>query len=269
MADATSEEEVVLTNSEEEQPTVETPPAEETPAEEPQGEEPGNGEEPPAEEGEPAPAEEPPAEETPKPVSRRKELRMQKLMQLQKRLEGGEQPPAPRSKTPGLDYESTLDADPEVLKQLEADRRSYGDAQFSEGLKRAEFLDWKTSLKIDAPRVEQKYPMLDPQSDQFHPAVADSVNKFYLFLSGFDEQSNTVANANVGYADFVESYMELVDETAGNKVAQSRTNIAKQAAATGLRPDGSSTKRMNLNQAPELMSDEELDAYIATLPKKR
>jgi hypothetical protein len=62
--------------------------------------------------------------------------------------------------------------------------------------------------------------------------------------------------------------MELVEEIAGQKNAQSVKNIVKQAAATGLRPDGSSAKRLNLNQSEKTMTLEELYAAIGQKPPK-
>ena len=91
-------------------------------------------------------------------------------------------------------------------------------------------------------------------------------------MVGLDANTGLVQNPNVRWKDFVESEFELADEIANTKVANSTRNIAQQAASTGLRPDGSQAKRLNLNKAPEQMSDEELDAIIAQgglAPKKR
>jgi hypothetical protein len=56
--------------------------------------------------------------------------------------------------------------------------------------------------------------------------------------------------------------MEL-GEVIGSQKAQSAVkNVAKQAAQTGLRPDGSQAKRLDLNKSPDAMSDEELDAFL-------
>lgn len=198
--------------------------------------------------------------ETPAP-SRREQLRIQDL--LAKYGDPTTRTPEPlQPRTDALDYNQTLDADPEVIQRLEEDRRLNGQMQYNEGLKRAEFLDWKTSLKIDAPNVEKKYPMLDKNSEEFHPAVANALNTWYLKMSGFNAANQTVSNNDISYKDFVEANMELVEEIAGQKTAQSVKNIAKQAAATGLRPDGSSTKRLNLNQSEKTMSLEELYAAI-------
>jgi len=204
-------------------------------------------------------------EEAPAP-SRRETLRIQQLLKKY-----GPPPETPAYTAPrpnALNYSDALDADPEVIQQLEADRQATGQAQYNEGLKRAEYLNWNTTLKIDAPQVERQFPILNPKSPDFHPAVADSINKWYLDMSGYDAQSGTVKNPNIGYGDFVESFMELVQETAGQKQVQSVKNIAKQAATTGLRPDGSSVKRMNLNQSPDKMTLEELYASIGQKPPK-
>lgn len=236
-------------------------------------EEPDTPEEPETPEAEEQP-EEPAAseavetpEEQPAPPSRREQLRIQQLL-----AKYG--PPPERQQTvqpyrpEALDYNQTLDADPEVIQQLDADRQNFGQNQYNEGLRRAEFLDWRTSLKIDAPTIEQRYPILNPKSEDFHPAVADALNTMYLKMSGFDAKSQTVANNDISYADFVESNMELVEEIAGQKNVQSAKNIAKQAATTGLRPDGSSAKRLNLNQSEKDMSLEELYAAIGQTPPK-
>lgn len=195
--------------------------------------------------------------------SRREQLRIQDLL---KKYGPPRERPAPSQQ--GLNYQEALDADPEVIQRLEADRQATGQSQYNEGLKRAEYLNWNTTLKIDAPNVERKYPVLDPSSPEFHPAAADAINQWYLNMSGFDTDTQTVNNPNIGYADFVEGFMELVQETAGQKNAQTVKNVAKQAAATGLRPDGSAAKRMDLTKDPSAMTMEELYASIGQKPPK-
>jgi len=204
------------------------------------------------------------AKEDPAPPSRRETLRINQLL---KKYGHPEERPAP-SKSDDEDILDNIEAEPEVIERLRKDRDTTSSNQYNEGLKRAEYLSWETSLKIDAPNIEKKYPILDPKSDQFHPAVADALNTWYLRMSGHDPQSQTVSNRYIGYADFVESNMELVEEIAGQKNAQTVKNVTKQAAATGLRPDGSSAKRMNLNKAPSDMNLEELYASIGQKPPK-
>ena len=228
----------------------------------------------PVEEVETAPAEEETTvEETEKPPSRREQLRIQTLLQKYgppPERPSQQQAPYQQTRSDALDYGTALDADPEVIKQLEADRNATSQMSYNEGLKRAEFLDWKTSLKIDAPNIEKKYPILDPNDkENFHPVVADAMNTWYLKMSGYDPNNQTVANNGISYADFVEANMELVEEIAGQKNAQTVKNVTKQAAQTGLRPDGSSAPRMNLNKAPQDMTMEELYASIGQKPPKR
>lgn len=245
---------VIETGIEPEAPAVE----EETPEEEV------------VEEVEETPEEEAPKEDIPeeKPASRREQLRINQL--LEKYGNPTERVQAPLQKrADALDYAETLDADEDVISRLQADRQANGDERYNEGLKRAEFLDWRTSLKIDAPNVEKKYPILDKNSEEFHPAVANALNSWYLKMSGFNAQNQTVGNTEISYSDFVEANMELVEEIAGQKNTQSVKNIAKQAANTGLRPDGSSPKRLNLNQSEKTMSIDELYAAIGQkAPKK-
>lgn len=229
----------------------------------------------PQEVEEEAQVEEPAQEEVetkdPDQPSRREQLRIQQL--LKKYGTPRERAPEPSKPVEQLNYQETLDADPEVIAQLEQDRRSFAEQQYARGqqesLKQVQALKWETSLKIDAPNVEKKFPVLDPQSSEFHPAVADAVNSWYLNMSGFDQQTGQVANPNISYADFVESFMELTQEVATQKNTQSVKNIAKQAASTGLRPDGSSAKRLNLNKSEKDMSLEELYAAIGQTPPKQ
>lgn len=196
-----------------------------------------------------------------KPVSRRESLRIQQVIERAKQGAYGPKP-EPKSSS-GLNYSTELEADAETLKRLEDDRKAYGKSLYEEGLRRADSLQFRTRLEIDAPRVEAKYPQLDKSSPDFHPSLANALNTMYLSAVGYDEKNDTVQNANVRYADYIESMMELADEIAGQKTAKTQKNIARQAANTGLRPDGSSSKRMNLNQSPEKMTDDELKAVIA------
>lgn len=245
------EEKEVVQDAAEEEAVHEEPSEEETPeeVEEPEGAE---------EEETPEPAEEE------RPPSRRESLRIQKLISKMK-----QQPQAQQYQAQGMDYRQAINADDEVYNQLEADRQQVANIGFNEGLSRAQSIQWRTSLELDNPKIEAKYPQLNKESDQFNPAAADAINSWYLSSVGYDPQTQTVANPGVRYAEFVEGIMELADEMAGARVERTSRNIAQQAASTGLRPDGSTARRMNLNKAPEDMTDEELNAVISqALPKK-
>ena len=201
-----------------------------------------------------------PADEEPEPKpSRRESLRIQQLLEKMKQVPQPVQQPVQPNR---LDYNEALDADPATIQQFEQDRRAVEQASYQQGLEQAKSIQFHTRLDIDGPRVEQKYPILNQESPEFNPAVADAVNSWFLQMAGYDPATDTVANPNVRYSDFVDSYMELVEKTAGQKVTQSSKQIAKQAAQTGIRPDGSAAKKLDLNKAPEDMTDEELQARI-------
>lgn len=239
----------VQTNEEVAETPVETPeePQEETP-QEPEQEAEVEPEQPETEEAEPEP----------KPQSRRESLRIAKLVEKQLQQQRQAQTP------PGMDYSTALEADPATVSQLEADRQQYGKSLYEQGLQQANSIQFKTRLEVDAPRIEAKYPQLDKNSDQFDPVIADGLNTHYLNLVGYDPQTDTVQNPSLRYADFIEAQYELAGVLANDKVSKTSRNIAKQAATTGLRPGGNSSKRMNLNQDPSSMSKEELDAKIAS-----
>lgn len=202
---------------------------------------------------------EPPAPEE-RPPSRRESLRIAKLVKdelSRRQTEPQFTPPK------GLDYGQALDADPETIRQLEADRLAYAKQAQAQTQAQLGSMQFHTRLELDAPKIEAKYPKLNAQAPEFNPVMADAINNWYLASVGYDTTTGTVQNPNVRYSDFVEGIMELADEIAGDKVTRTTQNIARQAANTGLRPDGGSSKRLNLNKAPENMSDEELDAVIA------
>jgi hypothetical protein len=205
------------------------------------------------------PQEEPETEEPEKP-SRRENLRIQQLVQKMK------QSTEPKQSQPtykGLDYAQELDAEPETIQRLEEDRQQYGNTLNQEAAELAKSNLFMTRLEIDAPKVESKHPQLNKESDDFKPQVANAINEWYLQTTGYDAETGRVGNPNIRYSEFVESIMELVDVASETRTQQTTKNIAKQAARTSLRPDGSQAKRLNLNQAPESMTDEELDVIIA------
>lgn len=190
--------------------------------------------------------------------SARENLRIREVLAKLK-----QQPPAQQPfQAQGMDYRQELDADPTVVQQLEADRQRATQEAYSHGLRQAEAVQFHTRLEIDAPKVEAKYPILDKDSPQFNPAAADAINTWYLQSAGFNPQTNMVSNPNVRYSEFVEGIFELANGIAGEKVVKTAQNVAKQVASTGLRPDGSSAKRLDLSKDPDAMTDEELDAAI-------
>lgn len=229
----------------------EEPKPEKEPEQEPEGEPEEPGQEPGEPEGEP--------EEPEKPVSRREQLRVNQL--LEKMAKGKEKKPQdPGSQ--GVDYRKLIDADEDTYKALEEASQQSGKAFYNEGLEQSKSIQFHTRLEIDAPRVEAKYPQLDKASDQFNPAIANAINTWYLQTAGFDPSTDRVENPDIRYAEFVESVFELGNAIGSEKSQRSATNIKRQAASTGLRPDGSQGKRLNLNKAPGAMTDEELDAAL-------
>lgn len=235
------------------------------PAEPEQPEEPEPPEEPEEPEA-PEPEEEEEPETPEKPPSHREQLRVQQLLAKLK-----EQPnaPPPTQAPDALDYESALEADPETVKRLREDRDRTNRAFYEQGLEQSKSIQFVTRLEIDAPRVESKYPFLDKTSEEFNPRAADALNTRYLQFVGYDNETGRVVNPNIRYSEFVEAEMEFANEVASNRIAESTSRIKKQAAQTGLRPDGSGAKKLNLNKPPETMTDEELDAVIAqAIPSK-
>lgn len=274
-ADMTDEElqQVIATGIEpEEKPeSQEEPeaPAEETPLEE--EEKPAAEEEP--EKPEEEPAEEEPKEEEPQP-SRREQLRIQDL--LKKYGPPQERSQAPSQKPDLLNYEEALDADPAVLEQLSKDRDANGQFQYNAGLEAAKTIQFETRLELDAPTVEAKYTFLNPRDkENFDPVRANAMNTLFLQQVGYDPGNpqkgipSSVQNSSIRYRDFVEAQMEFAEALMADRQNTTVKNVARQAATTGLRPDGSAAKKFNLNKNPQDMSTEELYAAIGQTPPKK
>lgn len=216
----------------------------------------------PVDEPEAAPADEEPEQtpEEPRPSNR--------LLTRAQQIVNKYGTPEPRTSRPqpkdALDYSQALDADPEVIKQLQEDRQRAQDTSYNEGLKKAEAIEFKTNIRLDLPLVQEKMSKLDPRD-------AEVLDKEYLQTVGFDPQTGFVDNPNIGYAEFIEARIEMAERMGASMSTETAKNVAKQAAATGLRPDGSSAKRLNLNKSPEDMTMEELYAASGlpdTRPKK-
>lgn len=217
------------------------------------------------------PADEPQGEPEPEPPSRRENLRIQQVLQKLKQSGEGHRQEQPQVNQ--VDYRELIDAPDEVYDQLEQRTKQYGDTRATqsaqETLKQIESVRWESRLEMDAPRVASKFAYMDDKNDEtFQPAIADSLNRFYMDLSQYDPKTNTAGNTRLRYAEFVEAIDELADAIAETKIRSARTNLGKQAKQTGIRPDGSSSNRLNLNKAPQDMTDAELEAVIARgLPK--
>jgi len=208
---------------------------------------------------------------TPRQKKRLDQLKLDKVLERVR----GHEPKSRGSSEDGLDYEELFDADEATIKKLKEDRDSVADKNFQRGLDLAKNTRFFTQLDIDTPRVETKYSQLNKESDDFNPALTATINRMYLAHVGYDPGdankgvSESVVNPGIRYFEYVDGIFELASEMAGEKVTQSAKNISRQASNTGIRPDGSSAKGMDLSKAPQDMSDEELEAAIkASMPQK-
>ena len=163
-------------------------------------------------------------EETPPAPSRREQLRGAQL--LKKYGPPPEQKPEQRPEAPN--YRDMIEAPDDVYDKLEKSNKDFGDRQYQNGqnaaLQQMRTVEWRTTLHIDAPSVEREYEVLNPKSEHFHRALADTMNKLYLQATGYDERTGLVQNPNIRYKEFVDGYFELADEIATNKVSQTTTN---------------------------------------------
>ena len=164
--------------------------------------------------------------------------------------------PQPKYTPPNL--RETIDADDAIIQDLE----EMNAGAYSEGLKQAESIRVHTQLEMDGPRAATKYPILDKDSDDFNPAVANTLNHLYLDRVGYDPQTDSFSNPGLRYLPFMDAMMELVDTVASAKVQESKKNINQQASNAGIRPNGTSAKPYS-GDDPSKMTNEQLSAHIA------
>ena len=222
----------------------------------------------------PKPADDPKDPPAPSPrEARRIQALIAKMKNGQQAAPVAQPAPTPPVEVKPINFRELIDAPDEVYATLERAAEEYGksftpapapvqQAPQAQNVDPTDSLRWEMGLKIDTPRVLAKYDQLNPESPKFDPVVADAINMEYLHTVGFDETTGLVANPAISYPEYVEARFELANLLAKEQVQTSTKNVVKQAATTGLRPDGSQSKRLNLNQAPENMTDEELDAII-------
>lgn len=225
-------------------------------------------EEPEAPEKQPDSEESQPDSKESKEPSPREAKRIQALIAKMKQTKEPVKETEVREEVKPINFRDMIDAPDEVYAQLEKATEEYGNSlrtsqQPSQSQDQIDSLRWETGLKIETPKVLAKYPQLNPDSSDFVPAVADAMNMEYLHTVGYNEDTGLVNNPNITYAEYVDARYELANLLADQKAQETTKNVVKQAASTGLRPDGSQSKRLNLNQSPDNMTDEELDAMIA------
>jgi hypothetical protein len=184
---------------------------------------------------------------SPRQQKRVEQIEEMKLNKILDRVTGGKVPAQNRSGYNPLDYKQTIDADDEVVSQLTSDREQYGQDQRSQGqaeaMEQLKYVEWKNNIRFDLPMVKEKL-------DQLPPAVALAIDQEYMLYSGFDKETGRVANPNISYAEFVEAQIERAEAIASIRNQDSQKNIVKQAAQTGIRPNGA-TSRPNKITSPE------------------
>lgn len=231
-----------------EQGANEEPEKQEEEVVEPEGVEP---EEPETTEPEAEPEKEPEEEELP---SLRENKRITSLLKKLQEASQPTEPTKPQERQIIGEGEYTVD---ELNKRAE----DYGAARYREGLSQANALGFSTRLEIDVPRVSQKYPILDPNSDSFDPGVSAFINESYLRTVGYNPQTGAVQNNNIRYEEYTDAQMELVEALTAARNVDSAKNLAKQAAQTGVRPSGVAKKPYQ-GDNPKDMTTEQLDAVI-------
>lgn len=201
--------------------------------------------------------------------SRRQNKRIAQLIDKLRDSGASQQPANEPSK---MDYRQTIEAGEDVYKTLETDREKYAEERENLVREETKWDNFTTKLEIDATKVYAKYPVLDPESDAFDPAVAADINVMYLSTVGAKPDKRRVLNPGIRYHDFIDAFMGLTESVATAKNAESVKNITKQSSKSSIKPGGVMNKgTKTISSADDIanMSQEEWDRnrdkYLAQL----
>lgn len=180
-----------------------------------------------------------------------KELGLTKILD---RITQVKQAPQRQATPQGINYRDVMDAPDEVIQQLEQDRSnvvSQVESRVNDQIRRSQF---EMNLKLDLPLVQDKLSKLDPSASQ-------ALDRAYLQFVGYNPQTGVPAIDGVSYAEFIDAQLELANSIATNRVVNTQRNIAKQAAQTGVRPDGGGRQGFQISNPGDIskLSPEEFE----------
>jgi hypothetical protein len=176
-------------------------------------------------------------------------------------------------------------------KQLEEDRTKVAESNRADGFQqgqrqattRATLENFETKLDIDKERVAVKWDALDPDKESYRPKLEQYLVQQYIAFTGMEKDAQgriTIQRPNIRFRDFVDAEMQNMEDYATDRGAQSTQNVQRQAANTGIRPNGQapapkkghgfdsndpagSVARMTSEQYHKLGGKEASDAYLA------
>ncbi len=144
-----------------------------------------------------------------------------------------------------LDYREAIEAPEEVYQTLERERETIKKESFNEGLEAVKAIEFKNNIRFDLPLVKDRLDKLDPID-------AATLDREYLLTVGFNPQTGAPLHTNVGYAEYINSKLDMMERFVAAKTARSQQNIAKQASQTGVRPDGGTRPSFNITSANDI-----------------
>jgi hypothetical protein len=189
-----------------------------------------------------------------------KEYKFNKILD---RIQNTRTAATPVEESKPLNYRDVIEADDELFGVLEKDRETAvanERASVNQALLTSE---WRTNIKLDLPLVKERLDKLDP-------ADAEALDREYLLISQFDGKTGNVGRNDIGYADFIEARVEQAERLASNMNLRSQKQIAKQAANTGVRPDGGARSSFKIQNPGDIanMSSEDYEKNRAAIYKQ-
>lgn len=188
-----------------------------------------------------------------------------------------------------LEYKPDSEYDPSALEE---DRKAAADYARSEGIRQGLHQGtsqvvkelWADRFDTDSERVSGKWDALNSdKTDTYNPKLEAQLVQRYIAFAGVEKDNSgrvTIQKPNIRFRDFVDAEMKNLEDYAAERNAASSKNLVKQAAQTGVRPNGQarvtkgghgfdpndpagSVARMSSKQYFELGGKEASDQYLA------
>lgn len=154
------------------------------------------------------------------------------------------------------------------IEQLNADRQKYGEAQYQQGLDTAQQVAqttvWKDSVERDNDFIDEKFPIMDENSDEYDSDIANYINNLYLKSTGYD---GTSVKNPIRYRDFVQANMELADRLKVQASAETAQNVSRQASQASIKSGANSRRSARDWSQPGAIANLSPDEYDKFKPE--
>jgi hypothetical protein len=115
--------------------------------------------------------------------------------------------------------------------------------------------DFANNYKTDQITVQTSYPILKEK-----PSLLKAIDTLYESAIGYNPKNNTVQRIDIGYAEFVEAYMEGAKELSSYESSKVANDVAEQASQQAINSSGATNSPQKLSR--EVIAKMSNDEYV-------